>query len=357
VIEIVFASTLKSFEGWSAAVLAVVGVGSLVATALAVVQQRWDARRARTFEYVRRLYDLEFASLNTRVLLFLQTGDEAVFLPDSTVPSPPSRAVPDEKKIEAFEGLSLDYANKITLVLNFYEELSGSYRRKLLDPGVADNMLLPVALVAWPLAHWLIDYEREKLRIRYKGAHAEEVMEEWQGLVANHSHDSHSMSFSGRVRALGRHLNTLLIPLAGILAILGLLVVGLAADSFRDVAASFLFAAAAVCLVLGAATLAQSLSPSPMRRALLVSAAVAATLSVGITSTLALTASLGPPGPHGSRGATGKDGQQGPRGRDGLRGAEGRRGARGERGREGTRGPEGGPGPRGPRGVPGFVGS
>lgn len=339
------ADLLASFEGWSAAILAVVGVASLAATALTVVSQRRDSRRARAFEYVRRLYDLEFAAMNTRVLLFLQTGDGDVFTPDSTIPN---SSLEDDKKREAYDRLSLDSANKITLVLNFYEELSGSYRKKLLDRGVADDMLLPVALAAWSNAGWLVCYLRKKVSEKYGEESAKEAMEEWQRLVDTHSNGPPPTSAGERVRAFAREGAAYLIPVAGVLAVLGLMVVALATDTFRDVAASFLFAAAAVCLVLGAATLAQRLSLAPTRQVLLVSLSMFATLSIGVTITLALRASHGQPGEIGGRG---------PVGMEGPRGVEGPEGARGPRGPEGKRGPRGERGPRGPRGFPAYAGS
>ncbi|HEU4904923.1 MAG TPA: hypothetical protein VFT19_02260, partial [Solirubrobacterales bacterium] len=166
------------------AILAVVAVASLAATALTVISQRRDSRRARAFEYVRRLYDLEFAAVNTRVLLFLQTGDGDVFAPNSSVPG---SVLEDAEKREAYDRLNLDSANKITLVLNFYEELSGSYRKKLLDRGVADDMLLPVALAAWKDAGWLVQHLRKQVSEKYGQGPAEEAMEEWQRLVDSHS--------------------------------------------------------------------------------------------------------------------------------------------------------------------------
>ncbi|HTR73878.1 MAG TPA: hypothetical protein VMH33_01295 [Solirubrobacterales bacterium] len=361
-VEIPSANLLAVFEGWSALVLAVVGLFSLPTVAGTLIFQRRDAKRERTFEYLKRLYDLEFAELNTRVLLFLQTGDKKVFWPAFTL----SAKLPadDNGKRAAFEALELRYRNKVTLVLNFYEEFSGSYRKGLLDRGVADEMILPIAVEVWKQSNWFIAYERENSLNRYgdKGK-AENILSEWQCLMAEHAEGSHPGPAWDRLRGLGRHLDALAIPLAGAFAILGLLVVALAADSFRDVAASLLFAAASVCFILGAGTLAQRLSSLPTARVLITSAAVVVSLSIGVTTTLALKASVGPPGPKGTTGSTGKmgeEGQEGPRGAKGGRGKQGERGLRGHggpRGRRGPRGRTGHRGPRGPRGFPGDLGS
>lgn len=337
-----------SFQGWSAAILAIVGVGSLAATAVTVVSQRRDSRRARAFEYVRRLYDLEFAAVNTRVLVFLQSGDAGVFEPDSGIPTVSHE---DGAKRTAYDGLSLDAANKITLVLNFYEELSGSYRKKLLDRGVADDMLLPGALAAWDTAGWLIGYLREKASEKYGPGSAEEAMEEWQRLVDDHTNGLHPLPIAERIRAFARDGAAHSIPIAAVLAVLGLLVVGLAADTFRDVAASALFAAAAVCLIFGSATLAQRLALTPGRQVLLVSLSALATLSIGTAVTLALRASHGAPGPPGEIG------RPGPRGRGGMRGEKGGEGAEGAPGPRGPRGERGPRGAQGPRGFSTYAGS
>lgn len=361
---IIFASLLKNFEGWSAAVLAFVGVVSLAVTAFSVTRERRDTKRARTFEYVNRLYNLEFGLLNPRVLRFLQSGDKTLLSPGAGPSLAPSAPLSLDEKKEAYEQLGFDLQDKITLVLNFYEEMSGSYREKVLDTKVANKMLLPVALAAWPVAEWLIDYQRELVEARYNAPGlAAELMEEWQTLFEDNNGKPPLRPFPERVRGLLFRIRPALIPLAGILAVFGLLAVALASDGFREVAASFLFAAAAVCLILGAATLVPLLTSSPRRRALLATAAATVTLAVGITTTLALTSSVGPSGPPGSPGDIGKTGRRGPRGEEGPRGARGRRGQRGERGEPGKRGaagkrgPQGEPGPRGPRGFPGFAGS
>jgi hypothetical protein len=370
VIEVLCASLLKGVEGWSAAAVALAGVVSLGVTAFSVNRERRDTKRARTYEYLQRLYGLEFGLLNPRVLRFLQSGNKAFLSSGVSPPATPPKQLSEDEKREAFEQLGYDDRDKITLVLNFYEELSGSYRKKVLDIKIADNMLLPVADAAWPIAAWLIEYHRERLETKYEDPKlAAKVMGEWERLFQDRDGKRSPDSFSQRVRGLTPSIGGILIPVAGILAVLGLLAVAFASDGFRDVAASFLFAAAAVCLVLGALTLAPLIASSPRRTALLVSAAATATLAIGVTTTLALRSSVGPPGDPGTDGRPGgpgkqgepgdrgKPGKQGERGERGEPGERGKRGKRGKPGPEGEQGPPGERGPTGPRGYPGYVGS
>lgn len=352
-VDLAHATLFDIFEGWSAAIVAVVTLCSLPPAVLTLRNQRRDMRRQRSYDYVQRLYDIEFAGMNTRVLIFLQTGDATAFEPSFALSARQGKTPSEEEKRAAYDGLTLDQANKVTLVLNFYEEMSGSYRKKLLAPEVADTMLLPVAVAAWPYAKWLIDYLREGLEDRYDEEVAEATMDEWQWLVENAADGARERPIRERLEAFFGSLSKMLVPIAGVLAVLGLLTVALAADSFRDVAACFLFASAFVCLILGAAAFAQQLSPSPARSAALVAASLVATLSIGVTGTLALTASTGPPGSPGSPGKNGRRGEQGP---SGKRGPTGKRGEGGEPGAPGKRGPRGEVGPRGPHGPRGRRG-
>lgn len=82
-----------------------------------------------------------------------------------------------------YEGLSLDTKAKIVLVLNFYEELSGSYRAGLLDEKIAQNMLVPVLVHAWDAASWFIQYKRDSLEERENKEAADDAMCEWECLV------------------------------------------------------------------------------------------------------------------------------------------------------------------------------
>jgi hypothetical protein len=97
------------------------------------------------------------------------------------VPSKEPASIP--AAIAAYERLPLQTQAKITLVLNFYEELAGSYRAGLLDDKIAKNMLEPVLTYAWEAASWFIDYRKSGLRSRKGSEAAEEAMCEWESLV------------------------------------------------------------------------------------------------------------------------------------------------------------------------------
>jgi hypothetical protein len=360
---VVLASLLKIFEGGSAVVVALVGTGSLAAAAYTIYRSRRDTKTARTFEYLQRLFGLEFAPLNTQVLLFLATGKEAAFWYKAKVPSMPTDPPTPEEKWAAYRRLDIERQANVNLVLNFYEELSGSYLEGLLDEKAAGNMLIPVAVAAWDAGKWLIEKERERAENESEPEVAKGLMKEWQRLYERHKDGAPPVptGLRDRLRRLRWGYATLLIPLGAVLAALGAVVaVALGGESFRDGAASFLFAGAAACLFAAAVALALSLN-STRRRIALVAATLTATLSIGITATLALDSSRGPRGHHGEQGEPGKpgkEGKEGGRGPEGERGGRGRRGGEGERGPRGKRGKQGLEGERGPRGLrgpPGYV--
>lgn len=155
--SVVLADLAESVGAWSTFALACLGVLAFLGTLLGIYQARRDAKRARTLDYLSRLFSMEFAPLNTRVMTFLKSGESRAFLPGAVfaVPlpkHPPS--IPAAKR--AYEELDLDQQANLTLVLNFYEELSGSYRAGLLDEEVAENMLAPVLISGWEAAQWFI---------------------------------------------------------------------------------------------------------------------------------------------------------------------------------------------------------
>jgi Collagen triple helix repeat (20 copies) len=334
----VSADLAQTIEAWATLAVAVLGVPALLGTLATIRQSQRDAKRTRTLDYLSRLYDLEFAPLNTRVVAFLKTGDRNVFSPGARIVPPlPDQPPSTEAARRAYEELDVEWQAKIILVLNFYEELSGSYRANLLDEKIAENMLAPILEHGWNAATWFVDYGRGRTELEHDEELAEETMGEWELLVEELKTGKRPPS-RGWLRRLRLAPSALLVLLAGALAATGLAAVALSDDDFHDLAASFLFAASAVCLVMIAVSLALSLAPSRLRSALLVSAALTATLGVGLTATFALTSSQGPPGAVGERGPAGKPGPKGKSGREGKRGPRGERGQRGPRGYPGTLG-------------------
>src|SRR3954451_7297379 len=147
--------------GWSTYFLAWLGILAFLGTLLGIAHTRRDARRARTLEYLRRFNGEEFAPLNAKVLTFLATADPSVFARKASHPEGAALATKDEVG-KAFDDLDIETQAQVTLVLNFYEELSGSYRRGLLDENVAAEMIVPTVQYAWEVAKPFITYRRER---------------------------------------------------------------------------------------------------------------------------------------------------------------------------------------------------
>ena len=184
------ASLAENIGGWSTFLLAWLGVLAFFGALLGVAQTREDGKRARTLDYLRRLYSQEFAPLNAQVMAFLRTGNGALLADDARLDP---AVIVDGKQVEAaFNALSLGDQARITLVLNFYEELSCSCREGLLDKEVAEKMLLPVVETVWDRAEplilqWRISTQEvlnaKKPNERSEAVKPEELMEEWEELV------------------------------------------------------------------------------------------------------------------------------------------------------------------------------
>jgi hypothetical protein len=123
---------------------------SSAALLLGVAQTREDGKRARTLDYLRRLYGQEFAPLNAQVMAFVRTGDTEMLAHGARLT--PDLIVGGEEMEAAFYRLDIENQARVNRVLNFYEELSCSYREGLLDKPVADKMLLPAVETMWDRA-------------------------------------------------------------------------------------------------------------------------------------------------------------------------------------------------------------
>src|SRR4051794_27101167 len=93
--SIPWATVAEDVGGWSSFVVAWLALFALFGTAVGIAQSRRDAKRARTLEYLSRLFDQNFAPLNTRVMIFLRTGDKRAFAPGARINLPLPECPPD----------------------------------------------------------------------------------------------------------------------------------------------------------------------------------------------------------------------------------------------------------------------
>ncbi len=144
--------------GWSTFLLVVLGLVAFYGTLLGVLQSRRDAKRARTLEYLCRFGALE--PFNTQVMTFLWTADPNALEPGATL-----RRTADQASAaqigSAFHALDVATRARVTGVLNFYEEVSASYRQDLLDDGLALEMVWPLLEYGWEAAGPLIAFLRQ----------------------------------------------------------------------------------------------------------------------------------------------------------------------------------------------------
>lgn len=367
--ELYLASVAESIGGWSTFFLAWLGILAFFGTLLGVDQTRRDAKRAHTLDYLRRLYSHEFAPLNAQVLAFLRTADPHAFSPGARLA--PDHSAESSELAAAFQALDIETEAKVVLVLNFYEELSCSYREGLLDEGVAGKMLVPALKFGWEKAKPFIEKQREEaeeklLETGLDGKRSAQIakglMEEWEALVKSREQPPPA-SWIDKLDPLTGFDGSALRVIGTVAAALiagGLVAVGLAAaaNDLPSTEDSFLVALAAAFAVLAVVALTPSLAQSQSHRRLLLAGAVAGTLAVsltaGLTIALDLTSPVGHPGAAGKRGPTGPEGGQGQKGTRGQKGQRGKQGSPGPKGNRGAPGPRGPTGPRGPRGPRGF---
>lgn len=179
----VYAGLPEMVGGWSTFALAWLGIFAFLGTLLGLAQSRRDARRARTLDYLRRFSGEDFAPLNTQVLTFLATADPGAFAPGATLAklTQPAAASPADVAA-AFESLELVTQARVKLVLNFYEEMSCSYREDLLDEALGVEMLVPTIAYGWKAAEPFIKFERERAKTTQPHDVADELMKEWEAL-------------------------------------------------------------------------------------------------------------------------------------------------------------------------------
>lgn len=356
--ESVIATLSDDVAAWSAFFVACLGILALLGTLLGIMVSRRDAKRARTLDYLSRLYGLDFAPLNAQVLAFLRTGDSDAFEVGAKLPDPPE-VPPDSKTIgAAYEELPIELKARVILVLNFFEELSGSYRQGLLDEKVAANMLAPAIEQVWERVGNFIQYGRDQTAEEHDEKEAEERMNEWEALYNDLKAGSPPSYPLDRLDFLDSVAARFAGALAGVLIVIGLAAVGAHAVDHQvpGASASFLAAIAAVAAILACVAVATALAGKgdSSRRRLATAAIVGA---AAVTLTAGLSVALRLPASQGARVAAGEAGRDGEDGRAGVDGERGPRGYRGEDGPRGRRGLEGPRGERGPRGYPGTLGS
>jgi hypothetical protein len=348
--DLVRASVAELVGGWSSFFLAWLGLFALFGTLWGIAHSRRDAKRARTLDYLRRFNGEEFAPLNAKVLTFLATADPAVFAAGAAHPRSAAPATKDRVG-RAFDALDIETQAHVTLVLNFYEELSSSYRKGLLDEGVAAEMIVPTVAYGWEVAEPFVTYRREQ-EMKWRPAEvAGDLMRELEALYREKP-EATAPDALDRLEGVPARL-ACVVALALMVGGLVAVAVDAAAQDVPSTIDSFLVAIAAVFAVLAVIALTPSLVRSSSSRSLLLTGAIAGTMAVtvttGLTIALDLTSSVGPPGAAGKQEPTGVEGVRGPKGE---RGRKGKRGKQGSRGQAGKRGPVG---PAGPRGYPGHL--
>jgi hypothetical protein len=327
--------TGDSFGNWAAGLGAAATLGILVAAVWAAVYGvRNQIEQQRTIERRRRVYDHQ-ATLNSRD--FAEMTAEAVHFIE-LFRSNPATAAPSWQR--AFAAVKM----RVIAVLNFYELVAGEYNETLLDRDIANPTLAYVAVGMWDYADPFLAH------LRQEGGGV--GFEQWKAMVATHGERIRTTALAPpaqpspprRHRAIPRSAAVavvLALVAAGVLALLS----GTRHDSLIVVAIALLSVPAVLVLIAFTARteiffprLSVELR-SEIRRALMLTATLALTLSAAFTLAVRLADGAGPRGPRGFSGTNGHNGHKGHRGRRGPRGHTGPRGPEGPPGRAGSGNP------------------
>lgn len=329
--------TSDHFGDWATAVGAAATVGIFVSAVWAafygvrnqIEQQRTIERRRRVYDHQAALNSREFAEMTAEAVQFFE-----LFRSNA------ASAVPSwQKSLIAVK-------MRVIAVLNFYELVASEYNAALLDRDLANPNLAYATVEIWDRAHPFVAH------LRHEGGGA--GFEQWKAMVEHYGPTIRQSAGAGLppplpgadpgANASVPRLATAVVILALVAAAALALVAGRSSNSLAVVALALLALPAIV--VIAAFTVradAFFLSSnvemrSDLRRALLLGATLALTLSAAFTVAVRLADGGAQRGP---RGFEGHEGHEGPRGHRGPRGHKG------QRGRTGPRGPEGPPGPPG----------
>jgi hypothetical protein len=131
------------------------GIGAMAGAGIALVaalialggflQSRAHARQARAHSYLERYNSDLHIEPRVRLHEFFTIG-------------------PDQEDERIAEWQNMTFEDKLLTVqeLNFWEELSGMYNRKLLDRGIVDSYFGSEALETWGKIGWFVTYQRTR---------------------------------------------------------------------------------------------------------------------------------------------------------------------------------------------------
>lgn len=331
---VLLAMTGDRFGDWATAVGAAATVGILVSAVWAafygvrnqIEQQRAIERRRRVYEHQAALNGRDFAEMTAEAVQFFELFRRGA-----------ATAVPSwQKSLIAVK-------MRVIAVLNFYELVASEYNAALLDRDIANPNLAYAAVSIWDRAEPFI------AQLRREGGEA--GFEQWKEMVDRYGATirqgpgppvvTSSSGPPGPIPPAAAAVAVLALVAAAVLALVG----GTSHSSLTVVALALLSLPA--ILIAAAFTIRADLFfPRSnadlsrfLRRALLLSATLALTLSAALTLSIRLADGGGRRGPRGFEGHEGLKGS---------RGHEGPRGHKGHGGPVGPRGPEGPPGPSGP---------
>ncbi len=139
---------------------AVIAVLALLGVLIQLAQNRRHARAARAYQYLERYGAPSEIAINAKLHKFIKIDKSK-----------------EVAQCELWERMPTEERFEILHALNFWEELAGMYRRRLVDRAVVRDYFGDSAIAYWNWAEWFISYQREKQP-------SAELMEELQDMCS-----------------------------------------------------------------------------------------------------------------------------------------------------------------------------
>jgi hypothetical protein len=147
---------------------AAIAVFALIGVWFQLLQNRRQARATRAYEYLERYSSPSEIGLNAQFHEFIKVEPSKLDPQrahwDSMSAEERSQALQQRQDAQCakWENMCSEKRFEILHALNFWEELAGMYRRRLVDRRIVRDYFASGAIAYWDWAQWFIRYQRKK---------------------------------------------------------------------------------------------------------------------------------------------------------------------------------------------------
>lgn len=170
---IVAAADWTEIAAIAQAASAAIAVFALLAVSFQLLQNRRQVRATRAYQYLERYSAPSEIVLNARFHEFIKVEpsahDRERLRWESMSAEERSQVIKlmHDRRSAHWESLSTAKHFEILHALNFWEELAGMYRRRLVDRRIVRDYFASGALAYWDWAQWFIEAESRRMTFPY----------------------------------------------------------------------------------------------------------------------------------------------------------------------------------------------